>query len=79
MWIYALLLPLLFRASWKLLGLLTLAVVGLIGVVGFVTGTPVAATLFYDGINVLVFAGAGASLVIIRRLFDRARVASPKS
>jgi hypothetical protein len=73
MWIYLLLIPLLFRPSWKLLGLLTLAVAALIGVVGFMTGTPMAATLFYGGVNLVVFAVGGAFLVVIRRLFNRAK------
>ncbi len=79
MWVYALLVPLLFRPSWKLLGLLTLAVVALIGAVGLMTGTPVAATLFYGGINVVVFGSVGALLIVIRRFIDRARTASTKS
>ncbi|HRO02395.1 MAG TPA: hypothetical protein PLS69_02165 [Terricaulis sp.] len=80
MWIYALLVPLLFRPTWRLLSLLTLAVIILIGVVGYGTGTPLAAIAFYGGINVVVFVVAGALLVTVRRAFNkRDKVKSAKS
>ncbi|PZO55690.1 MAG: hypothetical protein DCF16_02125 [Alphaproteobacteria bacterium] len=72
MWIYLLLfVPLLFRPTWKLLGLLTLVAIALVAVVGVMTGTPALVTLFYGGINVVAFAALGAVLIIIRRAFTK--------
>jgi hypothetical protein len=45
----------------------------LIGVVGYMTGTPAAATLFYGGVNVLVFVVVGALLIVVRRALNRVK------
>jgi len=70
MWVFALLIPLLFKPSWKLLGLLTLTAALLMLVVGLMTG-PLAAVLFYGGVSLIVFVVGGAIVIVARRAFDR--------
>lgn len=72
MWAYALPIPLLFRPSWKLLGLLTVVAALLMLVIGLTAGQ-LAAVLFYGGVGLIVFVAIGALLVLVRQAFNRTK------